>query len=136
MIDFVIVSSDLRPYVLDTRVKRGAKQSTDRLINIAWKSAAVPKEWQTEVVVPLFKKGDQTVCASYRGIKLLNLPGKVYSKVLERRVHPIVKSQIEEELCGFRPGRGLAFYSRKDPRGGLGVSLSSLHVFCGFGEGV
>ena len=29
MIDFVIVSSDLRPYVLDTRVKRGAELSTD-----------------------------------------------------------------------------------------------------------
>ncbi|KAI3362795.1 hypothetical protein L3Q82_001659 [Scortum barcoo] len=30
MIDFVIVSSDLRPYVLDTRVKRGAELSTDQ----------------------------------------------------------------------------------------------------------
>ncbi|KAI3362618.1 hypothetical protein L3Q82_001620 [Scortum barcoo] len=29
MINFIIVSSDLRPYVLDTRVKRGAKLSTD-----------------------------------------------------------------------------------------------------------
>jgi len=29
MIDFVIVSSDLRPYVLDTRVNRGAELSTD-----------------------------------------------------------------------------------------------------------
>ena len=29
MIDFVIVSSDLRPYVLGTRVKRGAELSTD-----------------------------------------------------------------------------------------------------------
>ncbi|XP_054456755.1 sodium- and chloride-dependent betaine transporter-like [Anoplopoma fimbria] len=30
----------------------------------------------------------------------------VYSKVLERRVRPIVEPQIEEEQCGFRPGRG------------------------------
>ncbi|KAI3366039.1 hypothetical protein L3Q82_009866 [Scortum barcoo] len=29
MINFVVVSSDLRPYVLDTRVKRGAELSTD-----------------------------------------------------------------------------------------------------------
>ena len=77
-----------------------------RLINIAWKSGAVPKEWQTGVVVPLFKKGDQRVCANYRGITLLSLPGKVYSKVLERTVRPIVKPQIEEEQCGFRPGCG------------------------------
>ena len=71
-----------------------------RLINIVWKSGAVPKEWQTRVVVPLFKKGDQRVCANYAnytGITLLSLPGKVYSKVLERRVRPIVEPQIEEE---------------------------------------
>ena len=41
------------------------------------------------------QKGDQRGCANYRGITLLSLPGKVYSKVLERRVRPIV-----------RPGRG------------------------------
>ena len=32
-----------------------------RLINIAWKPGAVPKEWKTGVVVPLFRKGDQRV---------------------------------------------------------------------------
>ncbi|KAK3544845.1 hypothetical protein QTP86_027518 [Hemibagrus guttatus] len=32
MIDLVIVSSDLRPHVLDTRVKRGAELSTDHLV--------------------------------------------------------------------------------------------------------
>ena len=36
MIDFVIVSSDLRPYVLDTRVKRGAELSTDHHLVVSW----------------------------------------------------------------------------------------------------
>ena len=67
------------------------------LLNIALGSGSVPKEWQTGVVVPLFEKGDQSVCANYRGITLLSLPGKVYSKVLERRVRPIVEPRIEEE---------------------------------------
>ncbi|TWW62347.1 R2DM Retrovirus-related Pol polyprotein from type II retrotransposable element [Takifugu flavidus] len=58
------------------------------------------------VVVPLFKKGDRRVCSNYRGITLLSLPGKVYSGVLERRVRWIVKPQIQEEQCGFRPGSG------------------------------
>lgn len=35
----------------------------------------------------------------------LSLPGKVYSGILERRVHRIVKPWIQEEQCGFRPGR-------------------------------
>ena len=77
-----------------------------RLCNIAWTSGAVPLEWQTGVVVPIFKKGDQRVCSNYRGITLLSLPGKVFAKVLERRVRAIVEPQIEEEQCGFRPGRG------------------------------
>ncbi|TWW77544.1 hypothetical protein D4764_12G0009340 [Takifugu flavidus] len=46
------------------------------------------------------------MCSNYRGITLLSLPGKVYSGVLERRVHRIVKPRIQEEQCGFRPGRG------------------------------
>ncbi|TWW59217.1 General transcription factor II-I repeat domain-containing protein 2 [Takifugu flavidus] len=77
-----------------------------RLCNIAWTSGAVPLDWQTGVVVPLFKKGDRRVCSNYRGITLLSLPGKVYSGVLERRVRRIVEPRIQEEQCGFRPERG------------------------------
>ena len=77
-----------------------------RLFNNAWTSGAVPLDWQTGVVVPLFKKGDRRVCSNYRGVTLLSLPGKVYSGVLERRVRRIVEPRIQEEQCGFRPGRG------------------------------
>ncbi|KAK3556526.1 hypothetical protein QTP70_009073 [Hemibagrus guttatus] len=77
-----------------------------RLCNIAWWSGTVPLDWATGVVVPLFKKGDRRVCSNYRGITLLSLPGKVYSRVLERRVRPLIEPQIQEEQCGFRPSRG------------------------------
>ncbi len=36
MIDFVVVSSDLRPYVLDIRVRRGAELSTDHHLVVSW----------------------------------------------------------------------------------------------------
>ncbi|KAK3522948.1 hypothetical protein QTP86_010078 [Hemibagrus guttatus] len=36
MIDFVVISSDLRPHVLDTRVKRGAELSTDHHLVVSW----------------------------------------------------------------------------------------------------
>jgi len=75
-----------------------------RLVNVAWRSGTVPVEWQT--VVPIFKKGDRRVCSNYRGITLLSLPGKDYSRVLERRLQPIVEPQLQEEQCRFRPGRG------------------------------
>ncbi|KAI3362244.1 hypothetical protein L3Q82_012563 [Scortum barcoo] len=40
MIDFVVVSSNLRPYVLDTRVKRGAELSTDHHLVVSWVGSA------------------------------------------------------------------------------------------------
>ncbi|TWW71611.1 hypothetical protein D4764_16G0001080 [Takifugu flavidus] len=49
-----------------------------RLCNIAWSSGAVPLDWQS---------------------------GVVYAGVLERRVRRIVEPRIQEEQCGFRPGR-------------------------------
>lgn len=45
-----------------------------------------------------------TVCSSYRGGSLLSLPGKVYSRVLQRKIRPTVKPWIQEEQCSFRPG--------------------------------
>ena len=77
-----------------------------RLCSIAWRSGTVPLGWQTGMVIPLFKKGDRRVCSNYRGITLLSLPWKVYARVLERRIRPIVEPWIQEEQCGFRPGRG------------------------------
>ncbi|TWW67219.1 hypothetical protein D4764_02G0002600 [Takifugu flavidus] len=50
--------------------------------------------------------GDQRVCSNYRGITLLRIPGKVYARMLEKRIRLIVEPLIEEEQCGFRPGSG------------------------------
>ncbi|KAI3360255.1 hypothetical protein L3Q82_014564, partial [Scortum barcoo] len=99
----------------------------------------VPLEWQTGVVVPLFKKGDRRVCSNYRGITLLSLPGKVYARVLERRIWPIVDPQIQEEQCGFRPGRGTLdqLYTLHRVLEGLWeFAQTSPHVLCGSGEGI
>ncbi|KAI3351231.1 hypothetical protein L3Q82_005615 [Scortum barcoo] len=96
---------EIRPEYLKSLDVVGLSWLT-RLCNIAWRLGTVPLEWQTGVVVPLFKKGDRRVCSNYRGITLLSLPRKVYTRVLERRIRPIVDPWIQEEQCGFRPGRG------------------------------
>ncbi|KAK3534027.1 hypothetical protein QTP86_000639 [Hemibagrus guttatus] len=96
---------DIRPEYLKSLDVVGLSWLT-RLCNIAWQSGTVPLDWVTGVVVPLFKKGDRRVCSNYRGITLLSLPGKVYSRVLKRRVRPLVEPRIQEEQCGFRPSRG------------------------------
>ncbi|KAK7921963.1 hypothetical protein WMY93_008865 [Mugilogobius chulae] len=96
---------EIRPEYLKSLDVAGLSWLT-RLCNIAWRTGTVPLDWQTGVVVPLFKKGDRRVCSNYRGITFLSLPGKVYSRVLERRLRPIVEPRIQEEQCGFRLGRG------------------------------
>lgn len=96
---------EIRPEMLKALDIVGLSWLT-RLFSVAWRSGTVPVEWQTGVVVPIFKKGDRRVCSNYRGITLLSLPGKAYSRVLERRLRPTVEPRIQEEQCGFRPGRG------------------------------
>uniref|UniRef100_A0A8C9VLN8 Reverse transcriptase domain-containing protein n=1 Tax=Scleropages formosus TaxID=113540 RepID=A0A8C9VLN8_SCLFO len=96
---------EIRPEFLKSLDVVGLSWLT-RLCSIAWSSGKLPLDWQTGVVVPLFKKGDRRLCSNYRGITLLSLPGKVYARVLERRIRPIVEPRIQEEQCGFRPGRG------------------------------
>ncbi len=58
-------------------------------------------KWPVSVYINI-----RRVCSNYRGITLLSLPGKVYARVLERRIWPIVEPRIQEEQCGFRSGRG------------------------------
>ncbi|KAK3519708.1 hypothetical protein QTP70_002679 [Hemibagrus guttatus] len=96
---------EIRPEYLKSLDVVGLSWLT-RLCNIAWRSATVPLDWATGVVVPLFRKGDRRVCSNSSGITLLSLPGKVYSRVLERRVRPLVEPRIQEEHCGFHPGCG------------------------------
>ncbi|KAL1249738.1 hypothetical protein QQF64_020743 [Cirrhinus molitorella] len=72
-----------------------------RLCNIAWRSGTVPLDWATGMVATLFKKRDQTVCSNYREITLLSLPGKVYARVLERRICQMVEPQIQVAEMSF-----------------------------------
>ena len=75
------------------------------MCQVAWKFGKNPRDWQTRVIIPIFKKGDCKQCTNYKGISLLSLPGKVYAKYLERKCREIVESKLEDCQCGFRPGR-------------------------------
>lgn len=76
-----------------------------QLYNFVWRSWVVHLDWQTRVVVPIFKKGGQRVYYNYRGITLLSLSVKIYASVLERRVRQLIESQFKEEQCSLRRGR-------------------------------
>ena len=66
----------------------------------------VPSDWQKQLLVPIHKKGSQSDCNKYRGISLLSVPSKVFTKIISNRLKPHVELLLRENQCGFRKGRG------------------------------
>ena len=74
------------------------------MCQVTWKLGKTPKDWQTGVIIPIFKIGDRKQCTNYRGISLLSLPGKVNAKCLERKRRERVKPKLQDSQCGFCSG--------------------------------
>ena len=72
---------------------------------MAWKLGKTLKDWQTGVIIPIYKTGDCKECTNYQAISLLSLPEKVSAKGLERKWRERVESKLENVKGGFTPGR-------------------------------
>lgn len=48
------------------------------IYNMYWKWHKITEEWLTSRVIPIFKKGDWTLCGNYKGIGLLAPSYKVF----------------------------------------------------------
>ncbi|KAI5715485.1 hypothetical protein M8J77_016861 [Diaphorina citri] len=81
------------------------KQWLYRLFKKIWDEKTVPKEWKQGIIIPLFKKGDRKKCANYRGITLTSQVAKLYERIIEQKIRPIIEEKLSEEQHGFRPGR-------------------------------
>ena len=65
----------------------------------------MPDEWQTSVLVPIFKgKRDVGSSNTYRGVKLLEHVMKIVERVLKKRTQELVN--IDSMQFSFMPGRG------------------------------
>ena len=53
-----------------------------KLFNLALKHSTFPRQWCSGLVVPIYKAGDKTNPANYRGITLSSCLGKVFAKIL------------------------------------------------------
>ena len=79
-----------------------------RLIERIWKEESVPEDWRKSIIVPLFKKGDKSICDNWRGISLLSVVGKVLTHIILERLVATMDGRLAEIQAGFRKSRGCA----------------------------
>src|SRR5579871_1749783 len=65
----------------------------------------MPDEWKEAHLIKIPKKGDLSECGNYRGISLLSIPSKVFSRILLKRIKTETDCKLREEQAGFRQGR-------------------------------
>ena len=58
------------------------------------------------MLVPIPKKGDQTLCDNWRGISLLDVVGKLFAKIVQSRLQMVVEDLVPDSQRGSRKGKG------------------------------
>jgi hypothetical protein len=61
---------DKIPAELITAGGRTIRSEIHKLINSIWNKEELPEQWKESIIVPIYKKGDETDCSNYRGISL------------------------------------------------------------------
>ena len=67
-----------------------------------WETEAWPKTWKQGLNVKIFKKRDLWDCNNWRGITLLPVMSKVFSRMIKKGAD----RRLRKEQAGFRSGRG------------------------------
>jgi len=65
----------------------------------------LPEEWKKPIIVPIYKKGDKTVCSNYRGISLLSNTYLLLSNILLSNLTPYSEESFGDRHWGFRRNR-------------------------------
>jgi sorting nexin-29 len=67
--------------------------------NIVDKSQ-IPQDWETGIVINIYKKGSKSKYENYRGMTLLPTAYKMFTNIMKNKLN----AYLEEEECGFRKG--------------------------------
>ena len=85
-------------------IKAGGPEIIEWLTEIfilACRNETTPEDWGLGIICPLFKKGNKGECANYRGVTLLSHIGKLFERILERRLRNIVEGKLGQWQHGF-----------------------------------
>ena len=64
-----------------------------------------PPDFRQDILLPIPKKGDTSLCSNYRTIALQSIVGKAYANVLSAGLSEWLADNLLDEQCGFRPNR-------------------------------
>jgi hypothetical protein len=67
-----------------------------------WENEEIVDDWTLAILIRLFKnKGDKTKCDNYRGISLLVVASKLFTRVILNRIQELIDRQLLEQQAGF-----------------------------------
>jgi hypothetical protein len=72
-----------------------------KLINVIWNKEEVSDRWKESIIIPVYKKGDETDCSKYREISLLSASYKILSNITVSKLSPYIDETIGDHHCGF-----------------------------------
>ena len=77
-----------------------------KLFNRLFMNGLFPTCWSHSILIPLHKKGDINNPDNYRGISLLDVFGKIYTSIINRRItfYINIYGKISDAQAGFREG--------------------------------
>ena len=76
-----------------------------KLVLAIWKKKILPEQWKESIIVPIYKKEENTSYSNYCGISLLLTSYKILSNIIFGRLTPYVDEIIGDHQCGFTRNR-------------------------------
>ena len=90
-------------------IKAGKLSLLEPLHNLllkCWEEGEIPQEMRDANIITLYKnKGNRSDCNNYRGISLLSIVGKLFARIILRRLQVLAERINPESQCGFRSKR-------------------------------
>ena len=82
------------------------------LFNMILSAGEFPTSWSKSILTPIYKNGDRQNPQNCRGISLIDVMRKVFTKILNCRiVHwAEINNRFSEAQCGYRQGRSTKYH--------------------------
>ena len=73
-----------------------------KICNKVYTDLVPPKQWTTNIIIPIPKKGDIHKMSNFRGICLMSTRAKLFNRMLLNRIYEHVNPRISITQAGFR----------------------------------